>query len=142
MADKEKNEVFASPIAALSEANQALAESFSAIQEHNLKYAQSVFESTFTLFKDHVASACSLLQQWENQAQKQQGESKVAESYFEYLRAPLMAYEQALEMVETSSKQSLENFQRATESFQTAIEKGQERWQETLSIAQKSTTRA
>ena len=130
MADKEKKEATASPTAAFSDATQTMAESLAAAQERNLKYAQSVFESTFALLKDHVASTRSLLEQWEQQAQKQPLAPGAAESYFSFFRAPLTAYQQVIEVVETASKQSLESFQRASESFEKAMQQGREQWQE------------
>ena len=63
MTDKKSKEVTASPIEAFSEANQALAENLSVAQERNLKYAQSVFESTIALLKDHAESTRSMLEQ-------------------------------------------------------------------------------
>jgi hypothetical protein len=130
MADKEKKETSARPIAAFSDATQTMAESLAAAQERNLKYAQSVFESTIALLKDHVESTRSLLEQWEQQAQKQPLVPGVAESYFSFFRAPLTAYQQVIEVVETASKQSLESFQRASESFEKAMQQGREQWQE------------
>jgi len=130
MADIEKKEVTASPIETLSGANQALVESLAAAQERNLKYTQSVFESTIALLKGHVESSRSLLEQWEQQAQKQLGGTKAAETYSGLFRAPLTAYQQTLEVVETASKQSLESFQKATESFQKAMQQGRAQWQE------------
>jgi hypothetical protein len=130
MADKEKKEATASPIEAFSEANQTLAESLAVGQERNLKYAQSVFESTIALLKDHVESTRSLLEAWEQQAQKQPVFPGAAESYFSFFRAPLHAYQQVIEVVETASKQSLESFQKATESFEQAMQQGREQLQE------------
>ena len=138
MPDKERKEATASPIEALSEANQALAESLAAAQERNLKYAQSVFESTLGLLKSHVEDTRSLLEQWEQQAQKQQGVPKATETYLGLFRAPLTAYQQMLEVVETASRQSLDSFQKATESFQQALQQGQKQWQEVAQQAQRA----
>jgi len=132
MADIEKKEVTASPIETLSGANQALVESLAAAQERNMKYAESVFESTIALLKSHVESSRSLLEQWEKQAEKQLGDTKAAETYLGLFRAPLTAYQQTLEVVETASKQSLESFQKATESFQKAMQQGQAQWLEAV----------
>jgi len=109
----------------LSEANQALAENLAAAQERNLKYAQSVFESTIGLFKSHVESTRSLLEEWEQETQKKQGGSRAAETYLSLFRAPLDAYQRVLETMETASKQSLESFQKATESFEKAMQQAQ-----------------
>jgi len=136
MADKERKEVVTNQIETLNEVNQALVESLSSAQERNLKYAQSVFESTIGLLKNHAESARSLLEQWEQQAQKQIGDPKAAESYMSFFRAPLSAYQQTLEVVETASKRSLESFQKATESLQHAMLQGQKQWQEAARQAQ------
>ena len=138
MTDKKNKEVTANPIEAFSEANQALAESLSASQERNLKYAQSVFENTIALLKDHAESARSMLEQWEQQAQKQHVDPKVAESYFSLFRAPLTAYRQTLEVVETASQRSLESFQKATESLEKAIQQGREQWEEAARQVQRA----
>jgi hypothetical protein len=95
LTDKKSKEVTASPIEAFSEANQSLAENLSVAQERNLKYAQSVFESTIALLKDHAESARSMLEQWEQQALKQHVDPKVAESYLSFFRAPLNASSQS-----------------------------------------------
>jgi hypothetical protein len=138
MTDKKSKEVTASPIEAFSGANQALAENLSAAQERNLKYAQSVFESTIALLKHHAESARSMLEQWEQQAQKQHVDPKVTESYLSLFRAPLTAYKQTLEVVETASRQSLESFQKAAESFEKAMQQGRERWEEAAHQVQRT----
>lgn len=130
MADKEKKEATASPIETFSEVAQPLAESLAAAQGRNLKYAQSVFESTIALLKDHVENTHSLLEQWEQQAQKQPVVPGAAESSFSFFRAPLTAYQQVIEVMETASKQSLESFQKATESLEKAMQQGREQLQE------------
>ena len=130
MTDKKSKEVTATPIETFSETSQALAESLSAAQERNLKYAQSVFESTIALLRDQAESARSMLKQWEQQAQKQHVDPKVAESYFSLFRAPLTAYQQTLEAVETASHQSMESFKKAAESFEKALQQGREQWEE------------
>ncbi len=139
MAEKEKREVSASPIGSLSEANQALVESLSAAQERNLKYAQNVFESTIELLKSHMESSRALLEQWEEQAQKQQGVTGTTGTYLDLFRAPLTIYQQTLKVMESASQQSLESFQKATESFQQATQRGQEQWQEATRQMQRST---
>src|SRR6266699_188040 len=130
MADIEKKEGTASPIETLSGANQALVESLAAAQERNMKYAESVFESTVALLKSHVESSRSLLEQWEKQAQKQPGVLRATETYSSLFRAPLTAYQQVLEVMETASRQGLESFQKAIESVEQALQQGREQWQE------------
>jgi hypothetical protein len=138
--DNKGKEVSETPIEAFSEARQALAESLSATQERNLKYAQSVFESTMTLLRDNAESARSVLKQWEQQAQKQHVDPKVAESYFSLFSAPLTAYQQTLEVVETATHQSIESFKKATESFEKALQQGREQLEETARKAQRTIT--
>jgi hypothetical protein len=89
--DKKGKETNETPMEVFNEASQALAESLSTTQERNLKYAQTVFESTMALLRDHAESACSMLKQWEQQAQKQHVDPKVAENYLSLFRAPLTA---------------------------------------------------
>ena len=138
MADQKDKEGNETPIEAFREAGQALAESLSAAQERNLKYAQSVFESTMALLKDHAESARSTLKQWEQQAEKQHIDPKVAESYTSLFRAPLNAFQQTLEVVETASHESIESFKKAAESFEKALQQGREQWEETAHKAQQA----
>ncbi len=93
--------------------SQLLTQRLVAAQTRNLKYTQSIFESTIALLKSHMEDTRSLLEQW-----APQGDSKVSESYLSFFSAPIAAYQQMLEGVETVSKQSLESFQKATESFE------------------------
>jgi len=125
---------------AFNEASQALAESLSTTQERNLKYAQTVFESTMALLRDHAESARAVLKQWEQQAEKQHVDPKVAESYMSLFRAPLTAYQQTLEVVEAASHESIASFKKATESFEKALKQGREQWEETARKAQHTFT--
>ncbi len=142
MAEKEKKEVSASPLEGLSEANKVLVESLSAAQERNLKYAQSVFESTIELLKNQMEGTRALLEQWEQQAQKQQGAPTTGGPYWDLFRVPLTAYQQTLKVMESASRQSLESFQKATESFQQAMQRGQEQWQEAARQVSRSTEKS
>jgi hypothetical protein len=69
--------------------SQALAKCLAAAQTRNLKYTQSIFESTIALLKSHMEDTRSLLEQWQ-----QQGDSKVYESYMGLFSAPIAAYQQ------------------------------------------------
>lgn len=138
MTDQKHKEGNETPIEAFREAGQALAESLSAAQERNLKYAQSVFESTMALLRDHAESARSTLKQWEQQAEKQHIDPKVAESYSNLFRAPLNAFQQTLEVVENASHESVESFKKAAESFEKALQQGREQWEETARKAQQT----
>jgi hypothetical protein len=138
MTDKKDTEGKETPFEAFNEASQRLAENLSAAQERNLKYAQSVFESTMSLLRDHAESARSMLKQWEQQAQEQHIDSKVAESYSNLFRAPLTAFQQTLDVVETASHQSIESFKKAAESFEKAVQQGREQLEETARKAQQT----
>jgi hypothetical protein len=81
-----------------------------------------------------------MLKQWEDQAQKQHVDPKFSESYFSLFRAPLAAYQQTLEVVETASHQSIESFKKATESFEKALQQGREQWEEMAQRAQHTFT--
>jgi hypothetical protein len=129
--DKQGKDTKETPIEAFSQASQALAETISASQERNLKYAQSVFESTMALLRDQAENTSAMLKQWEQQAEKQHVDPKIADSYLSLFRAPLTAYQQTLEAVEAASKESLANFKKAAESFEKALKQGREQWEET-----------
>ena len=129
--DKQGKDANENPIEAFSEVSQALAETISATQERNLKYAQSVFESTMALLKDQAENARTMLKQWEQQAEKQHVDSKIAEGYLSLFRAPLTAYQQTLEVVEAASHESIASFKKAAESFEKAMQQGREQWEET-----------
>ncbi len=92
------------------------------------------------LLRDHAESARSMLKQWEQQAQKQHVDSKVTESYMSLFSAPLNAYQQTLEVVETASHQSIESFKKAAESFEKALQQGREQLEETARKAQHTFT--
>ena len=146
MAEQQEKGVTANLVQAFSEANRALADNLIAARERNLKYTQSVFETTMEVLKKQAESARSLLEQWEQQVQNQQAtlqklplvptEAKAVEAYLALLRAPLTIYQNELELVETASQQGFENFQKTTENFQKLMQQGQERWQEAIQQAQ------
>ncbi|HXX78667.1 MAG TPA: hypothetical protein VEI53_09260 [Ktedonobacteraceae bacterium] len=140
MTDKQSKDSNETPMEAFSEVSQTLAETISATQERNLKYAQSVFESTMTLLKDQAENARAMLKQWEQQAEKQHVDSKIAEGYLSLFRAPLTAYQQTLEVVETASHESIASFKKAAESFEKAMQQGREQWEEAVRKTQQSFT--
>ena len=80
----------------------------------------------------------TILKQWEQQAQKQHVDPKVAESYLSLFSAPLTAYQQTLEVVETASHESIESFKKAAESFEKALQQGREQWEESVRQVQRT----
>ena len=98
---------------------QTMAKHLAAAQARNVKYTQTIFESTIALLKSHMEDTRSLMEQW-----GQQGDSRISESYMNLFSAPFTAYQQMLEGVETASRQMLEGVEKATkqgvESFEQA----------------------
>ena len=90
---------------------QTMAKHLADAQARNLKYTQSIFESTIALLKSNMEDTRSLMEQW-----GQQGDPKVSESYMNLFSAPFTAYQQMLEEVEKAMKQSFESFERADHS--------------------------
>ena len=98
---------------------QTMAKHLAAAQARNVKYTQTIFESTIALLKSHMEDTRSLMEQW-----GQQGDSRISESYMNLFSAPFTAYQQMLEGVETTSRQMFEEVEKATkqsfESFEQA----------------------
>ena len=90
---------------------QTMAKHLAAAQARNVKYTQSIFESTIALLKSHMEDTRSLMEQW-----AQQGDSRVSEPYMNLFSAPFTAYQQMLEGVEKATKQSFESFEQANHS--------------------------
>jgi hypothetical protein len=99
-------------------AAQTMAKHLAAAQARNLKYTQSIFESTIALLKSHIEDTHSLMEQW-----GQQGDSKISESYMNLFSAPFTAYQQMLEGVETASRQMLEGVETASRQTLEEVEK-------------------
>src|ERR1700674_3901822 len=78
---------------------QTMAKHLAAAQARNVKYTQSIVESTIALLKSHVEETRSLMEQW-----GQQGDSRVSETYMNLFNAPFTAYQQMFEGVETASR--------------------------------------
>lgn len=98
---------------------QAAVESTVAAQERNAKFAQSVFENGIEVLQSQVGVTRALMQELEQQAQKQQDafQSLAHESldaYLGFLRAPFSYYRQAFDAAEAATREGLENFQQAT----------------------------
>lgn len=145
MTDKEEKQVPLSLVEAFRDANEALVESLVVAQERNLKYAQSVFESTIEVLKSQVAGMRSLMEQ---QAKKQQEAfqkltpesvaSSAPDTYFGLFSIPLAYFQQILDLLESVSRQGLESFQKATESFEQVTQQGLKQWQEAAQQTQRA----
>lgn len=145
MADKEEKQVPLSLVEAFRGANEALVESLVVAQERNLKYAQSVFESTIEVLRNQVAGMRSLIEQ---QAKKQQEAlqkltpgsvaSSAPDTYLGLFSTPLAYFQQILDLLESVSEQNLESFQKATESFEQVAQQGFKQWQEAAEQTQRA----
>jgi len=111
--------------------NQAAAENLVAAQEGNVKYAQRFFKDGVEILERQAESMRTLMQVLEQQARKQQEALQTlahesVESYAEFLRTPLSYYQQLLAAAETLTRQGLENFQKATQQAQSAVQRTDE----------------
>ena len=99
-------------------ATQKMAKHLADAQARNVKYTQSIFESTIALLKSHMEDTRSLMEQW-----GKQGDPKVSESYMNLFSAPFTAYQQMLEGVESTSRQMFEGVEKATKQSYESFEK-------------------
>ena len=97
---------------------QTMAKHLAAAQARNVKYTQSIFESTIALLKSHMEDTRSLMEQW-----AQQGDSRVSESYLNLFSAPFTAYQQMIEEVGTASRQMFEGVETASKQMLEGVEK-------------------
>jgi len=132
MTEKKANEAEKDLVDSIRETNQAIAESIIATQQRNMKFAQSMFTSTMEVIKSHAEATQTLMQQWEQQAQKQReafqklaqgmGSTQLIENYSSLLRTGFSTYQEALHAAEKATQQGLEDFEKATEAFEKAAQ--------------------
>jgi len=145
MEEKPANETVLELIKSVQETNEAIAASFVAAQERNMRLAQSVYKHAMEALEGQAQSTRMLMEELGQHARKQQevfqkmtGQEafqKVAqesmERYLNFLRSPMTYYQQALDAAQTATRQGMENFQKASESFQKAAQQGLENFQQT-----------
>ena len=73
MTTKEINEATVNLTKSWQETNKAIADNLVAAQERNLRFAQSVFENGVEVLKNQAEDARSVMQEFVEQPQKQQG---------------------------------------------------------------------
>ncbi len=73
MTTKEISEVTVNLTKSWQETNKAIVDSLAAAQERNLRFAQSVFENGVEVLKNQAEDARSVMQEFVEQPQKQQG---------------------------------------------------------------------
>lgn len=146
MADKKESEITSNLVETFQETNRKIAETIVAAQERNIKFAQSTFTSAMEVLKHHMESTRSLMKEFEQQAQKQQeafqkmvpGATGGAQMppYMDFFRAPLAAYQNALEATESATKQGMENFQKIIENLQHVSQQSMDEMQKATHRAQ------
>ena len=108
---------------------QAVIDSAVAAQEQYLKFAQDTVVNGMEVLKSHTEGIQALIQKMEQQARKQQEafQDLVSESagmYMDFFRSPFTYYQKAFGAVESATRQSMEAFQTATETFQKSTRQG------------------
>jgi hypothetical protein len=143
MEEKQSNEIVSELIKSVQETNEAIAASFVAAQERNMKLVQSLYkhamealegqaESTRVLMEElgqHARKQQEVLQKMASQEVLQKVVKETMDTYTNFLRSPFTYYQQALEAAETATRQGLENFQKASDRFQKATQQGIESFQ-------------
>ena len=140
MEEQQINETVLELVKSLQETNQAMAASIVAAQERNLKLVQGVYQHAMEALQGQAESTRTLLEELGQHARRQQErfqqmtgqeafQKAVKESmdaYMNFLRSPLTYYQQALEAAEAATRRGLEQFQRASKSFQPSTQQGKE----------------
>jgi len=145
MEEKPTNETVLELIKSVQETNEAIAASFVAAQERNMRLAQSVYKHAMEALEGQAQSTRVLMEELGQHARKQQevfqkmtsqeafqkAAQESMERYLNFLRSPMTYYQQALDAAQTATRQGMENFQKASESFQKAAQQGLENFQQT-----------
>jgi hypothetical protein len=100
------------------EAWQAVAESVTAAQERNAKFAQSIFENSIEVLKSHAESTRGLMQTLIEQSHRQQEAYQVLtqasmEAYRNFLYAPFPFVQQAVEVAGSAARLGADNVEKA-----------------------------
>ncbi len=122
-------------LTSFQEANQAVAEHLVSAQERNRKLAERFFNEGIEVLKSQAESMRALLRELDQQIRKQQEALQTlarapVEVTLDILRTPLAAYQEALGMAETFTRQGLEQMQQAAEQVQQATHQTRERHSE------------
>ncbi len=132
MTDKKITDAAWTLLTSFQEANQAVAEHLVSAQERTLQYVQGFFNEGMEVLKSQAESMRALLQELDQQIRKQHEALQTlayapVEATLDVLRTPLAAYQKALGMAETVTRQGLEQVQQATEQMQQATQQTHER---------------
>jgi hypothetical protein len=119
---------------------ETVVESTVEAQDRNMRFAQSVVESSTELLKSNMEASRQLAQTLLEQSQKQQEAFQslaqaTVESYMDFFTAPFSYYQQGIETAKSIALQGMETAQRITrqgaEAAQKAAQQGMNAAQET-----------
>jgi len=127
MADNQLNEVTWDLVNSFRDTSQAVANNIVAVQELNMKFAQSLFLNGMEVNKNQVDMTRSLMEELGKQSQKQQDAflrlgNASQNSYMDFFRTPLSYWRQMLDAAESSAKRGIEYTQRAARQTMEAAE--------------------
>ena len=119
---------------------QAVVDSTVAAQERNTRFAQSVFENGIEVLKSQVGLTRGLMQELEQQSHKQQDAFQALareswDTYLGFMRAPFSYYQRAFDTAQTSMREGVEDFKKATDQ---GVENLQKETRSTEKAAQKA----
>lgn len=131
MADNRINEASWDLVNSIHETNQTVANSLVAVQDRNMRFAQNIFLSGIEVLQNQVENTRNVMQEWGQQAQKQQEAyqrltSATVDIYIDFLRAPFTFYQQLMEVTQTAARRGLEQAQKATREAQQSAQKASE----------------
>ncbi len=127
MADNQLNEVTWDLVNSFRDTSQAVANNIVAVQELNMKFAQSLFLNGMEVNKNQVDMTRSLMEELGKQSQKQQDAflrlgNASQNSYMDFFRTPFSYWRQMLDAAESSAKRGIEYTQRAARQTMEAAE--------------------
>ncbi len=125
MTEQKRNELAPNLVASVREINQLVVQSLIGAQQRNMQFAQSTFTNAIEVLKSHVEATRALIEQLEQQDAFQKlaqgvGGPQSMEPSLEVLRNVLSSYQQALDAAEKTTRQGLQGFEKAIESFEQA----------------------
>jgi len=151
MADNRINAASWDLVNSFHEANQTVANTLVAVQDRNMRFAQSIFLSGVEVLENQIENTRNLTQEWGQQVQKQQeAYQKLAfatvDIYMDFFRAPLSFYQQFMDATQTAARRGIEYAQSTTrQSVDTAAQatqRGLEQAQRTTRQAQQAAQKA
>jgi paraquat-inducible protein B len=144
MADNRINEASWDLVNSFHETSQTVANTLVAVQDRNMRFAQSIFLSGVEVLENQIENTRNLTQEWEQQVQKQQeAYQKLAyatvDIYMNFLRAPLSFYQQFMDATQTATRRGIEFAQSTTrQSVDAAAQAAQRTTRQAQEAAQKA----